>query len=210
MSLQRTDEWHQARIGKATGSRIADLTARIQKGYGVSRENYMWELVKERRTGKPHTSYVSWLMQQGIDREPEARAQYALTVIEPVTEAGFYQHPTIAMSGASPDGLVGDHGLVEIKCPDIKAHYAVHLSSVIEIGYQKQVQWQLACTGRDWCDWVSYYPDLPIDEQLFVKRVIRNDEMIAELEREVIAFLHEVDEAMRLLDLRFETLRNAA
>jgi hypothetical protein len=211
---QRTDEWYQARLGKATASRIADLTARIKDGtWGASRENYLIELVLERRTGRPFMGTVTRAMQEGIQREPQARAIYAFDVIEDIVPVGFCPHPRIEMSGASPDAFVGKHGLLEIKCPEPKEHYRMLTGGSIKGGYVKQMQWQMACTERRWCDWVSFYPYTVEQDQLFKKRVMRDDVMIAELERDVIQFLQDVE--TRVLFLRstrelLSVLREAA
>lgn len=197
--MQRTDEWYQARLGKATASRMGDLTARTKTGWGASRENYLWELVIERRTGRPFESYTSRAMQSGIEREPQARAMYAMGVFAVVSECGFCPHSRIEMSGASPDGFVGEHGLVEIKCPDPKAHYNVLTGGAIPESYIKQMQWQMACTGRDWCDWVSFYPHTVDIDQLIVKRIYRNEQMISLLETQVEEFLKEVDDKVNLV-----------
>ena len=209
--LQRTPEWHQARVGKATASRMSDVCARTKTGYGAQREDYLWELVGERRTNSPNMErYVSPSMRIGTEREPAGLALYALEAIEDIQEVGFVDHPRIKMSGASPDRLVGTQGLAEIKCPKLKEHYRMVLGGNIQGGYMKQVQWQLAChPGRMWCDWISFHPAPPPQEQLVIIRVQRDDAMIAELEKEVIAFLGDVDTAMNALDRRL-MVREAA
>lgn len=207
---QRTPEWFAARCGKATASRMADLTARTQKGWGASRANYAAELVVERLTGQSTEGYCNAAMQHGIDTEPEAREAYSFRLDVDVAECGFIDHPTIAMSGASPDGLIGDVGLLEIKCPQTAAHIAALLDGDIPDKYQKQIQWQLACTGRQWCDFASYDPRLPESMRLFVKRIHRDDAAITALEAQVIDFLGEVDETVAQLRARYERELEAA
>src|SRR5262245_12506754 len=122
MSIQGTAEWHAERLGKVTASRIADVVAKTKTGWGASRANYMAELVAERLTGIPQDTYVNVAMQWGLDHEAEARAAYEFRRDVEVIEVGFVSHPDIAESGASPDGLIGIDGLVEIKCPNTATH----------------------------------------------------------------------------------------
>ncbi|RMF02472.1 MAG: exonuclease [Alphaproteobacteria bacterium] len=201
---QGTPEWFAARLGKATASRIADITARTKSGWGAARANYLAELVAERLTGEPADSYTSPAMQWGTDTEPEAREAYAFVTGSDVEPVGFVDHPEIAMSGASPDGLVGDAGLVEIKCPNTATHIKTVLADAVPGKYIKQMMWQMACTGREWCDFVSYDPRLPLDVGLYVRRIERDAEQIAELEAQVREFLAEVDETVRKLRAKAE------
>jgi putative phage-type endonuclease len=191
--IQGTPEWHALRCGRATASRMADLTARTKSGWGASRANYAAELIAERLTGKPADRYTNAAMQWGTDMEPEARAAYAFYADCEVVQVGFIEHPTIAMSGASPDGLIGNDGLVEFKCPNTATHLETLLGAEIDGKYIKQMQWQLACTNRIYCDWVSYDPRLPESMRFFVHRVLRDNTVIAALEKDVREFLAEVD-----------------
>ena len=142
---QRTDEWFAARCGKVTASRIADLTAKTKSGYAASRANYMAQLLTERLTGEVAESFSSSAMQWGTDIEPRARATYALLTGNSVKETGFVLHPAIANAGASPDGLVGEDGLIEIKCPNTATHLDALRTEKIPGKYQKQMLWQMAC-----------------------------------------------------------------
>lgn len=189
---QRTDQWLTARCGKVTASSIYKVMARTKTGYGADRANYHAQLVAERLTGVPAETYQNAAMIWGIDTEEQARAMYSLEVGEPVLETGFHPHPEIALSGASPDGLVGDTGLVEIKCPNTATHIATLTGAGIDRKYLLQMQWQMACTGREWCDFASFDPRLPTEMQLHVRRVERNSELLAEIEGEVTKFLAEV------------------
>ena len=193
MSVQGSEAWLQSRLGRATASRIADIIARTKTGYSTSRENYMVELALERITGQRADSYTNAAMQRGTELEPLARAAYEATTGVLVAEVGMIPHPRIAMSGASPDGLVGDDGLIEIKCPNSATHIRTLRSRKQAGEYVTQMAWQMACTGRAWCDFVSYDPRMPDGLDLFVVRVHRDDAMIAMLETEVEAFLGEVD-----------------
>lgn len=189
---QRTPEWHAMRCGKATASRMADITARTKTGYGASRANYLAQLVAERMTGTVEPGFTSAAMQWGTDKEPDARAAYEFYASATVDLVAFVDHPMIAMSGASPDGLVGEHGLIEIKCPNTAGHIDTLLGSSLPTKYVQQMQWQMRCTDRRWCDFVSFDPRMPEDLRLFVRRVIRDDVMIADLEDAVRVFLAEV------------------
>lgn len=192
--LQRTEEWHAARVGKLTASRYSDAMARIKSGWGVSREQYIAELVKERFSGKPVDGFRSLAMQQGTEREPDGLATYSLLRDVDIIPVGFIDHPTIAMTGASPDGLLGDDGLIEIKCPTGATHMNWLLGRVaIPMSHIQQIQWQLICTGRKWCDWVSFDPELPYKLQLCIKRVVRvEDAAVEKMERDAEEFLDEV------------------
>jgi putative phage-type endonuclease len=190
--IQGSPEWFAARLGRVTASRVADVVAKTKTGWGASRANYAAELVAERLTGKPTEGFKSPAMQWGTEYEADARAAYAWHADADVTEVGFMPHPRIALSGASPDGLVGDDGLVEIKCPSTATHIETLLGQTVSAKYITQMMWQMACTGRAWTDFVSFDPRLPEEMRLFVKRVYRDDQLIAELEREVTVFLNEV------------------
>lgn len=196
---QRSPEWHQARLGRATASRISDIVAKTKSGYSASRANYMAQLVVERMTGKVAESFSNAAMDWGTEQEPYARAAYEAHSGVLVDEVGMVDHPTVQMSGASPDGLVGDDGLVEIKCPTTATHIETLMEKAAPKKYIDQMQWQMACTGRKWCDFVSFDPRMPQGLQLFVKRVERDDEYIAELESEVAAFLQEVSDKVEKL-----------
>lgn len=208
--IQGSPEWFAIRLGKVTASRIPDLTARIKSGYGASRANYMAELVCERLTGVPGDSYKSAAMEWGNAHEDDACSMYEFMEDCEVTRVGFVPHPTIPMAGASPDSFVGDVGLVEIKCPLTATHIETLRGGSIPGKYIKQVQWQLTCTGRAWCDWVSYDPRLPASMRLFVQRVTRNDETIAALEQEVREFQAELDATLAELRNRYEPKAAAA
>lgn len=192
MMEQRTEDWFAARAGKATASAIHKIMARTKTGYGADRGNYMAQLVTERLTGRPADSFSNAAMQWGIDQESSAREAYALHIGDAVAEIGFVDHPAIGMSGASPDGLVGFDGLVEIKCPNTMTHIATLDGAGIDKKYMLQMQWQMDCTGRDWCDFASFDPRMPAEMQLHVRRVERDETMLSEIRAEVTAFLDEV------------------
>lgn len=197
--IQGSVEWLQVRCGKVTASRVADVVAKTKSGPSASRTNYMAELIAERLTGEPAERFTNAAMQWGTEKEPEARSAYEFYRNVNVVEVGFVNHPTIDASGASPDGLVGDDGLVEIKAPNTATHLETLLGQMVPSKYVNQMQWQMACTGRQWCDFVSYDPRLPEAMRLFIKRMPRDDKRIAELESEVAGFLLEI--AVKLSEL---------
>jgi putative phage-type endonuclease len=191
------------RCGKVTASRVADVIARTKTGYGASRANYAAELIAERLTQSTAPGFTNAAMQWGTDQEPHARAAYSFLHDVDVEEIAFVDHPEIAMSGASPDGLVGLDGLVEFKCPNTATHLDTLLSETVPGKYITQMQWQMACTGRAWCDFASFDPRLPPSMQLFVKRVDRDASLILDLETEVSAFLAEIDAKVAALTERY-------
>lgn len=192
--IQGSTEWLSARCGKVTASRVADVIARTKSGWGASRATYMGELIAERLTGVPAPSYTNAAMQWGTDTEPQARAAYEFRTDATVEEIGFIEHPRIAMSGASPDGLIGNDGLLELKCPNTSTHIETLLGQDVPAKYLAQMQWQMACTGRAWCDFVSFDPRMPEPMRLYVRRVPREEKTITELEAYVGQFLTELSE----------------
>ena len=203
--IQGSPEWHALRIGKVTASRVSDVVAKTKTGWGASRANYMAELIAERLTGEPAEKFSNAAMAWGTEKEPDARAAYEFFRDAQVSEIAFVDHPVIGMTGASPDGLVGDHGLVEIKCPNTATHLDTLLTQAIPSKYVTQMLWQMACTGRQWCDFVSYDPRLPETMSLFVKRVDRDDREIADLEAKVAEFLGELDRKLAQLNAIYGT-----
>lgn len=206
--IQGSPEWHAARAGRVTASRIADMTAKTKSGWGASRANYMAELVAERLTGTVSEGFTNAAMQWGTEKEPEARSAYQLITGHEVTPIGFVIHPEIEMAGASPDGLVGASGLVEIKCPNTATHIETLLTDNVPEKYLKQMIWQMLCTGRSWCDFLSYDPRLPARMQLFIKRVDLPADATG-YEAEVRAFLAEVEAKVSALSEKSQ-LENAA
>jgi putative phage-type endonuclease len=202
MIEQLTEEWFQQRLGKVTASRISDVIAKTKTGVSTSRQNYLIQLVSERLTGKKGDSFVNQAMLDGIQRESAARALYMLNRDVSVTEVGFFDHPVINNSGASPDGAVNAEedgkyaGLIEIKCPIETTHTNTLMSKSVPSKYIPQMQWQLACTNASWVDFVSYNPNFPPELQLFIARVDRNQIYISELEVEVEKFLDEVEQTI--------------
>ena len=199
---QGTPEWFAARLGNVTASRVADVIAKTKSGYSASRENYMAQLICERMTGTVAESYTNAAMQWGTETEPLARAAYESLADVLVDEVGYIAHPTIERAGASPDGLIGLFGLLEIKCPNTATHIDTLISEQVPTKYITQMQWQMSCTGRTWADFVSFDPRLPSGLQMFVKRVEFDAEYVAMLKEEVIKFLTELDAKISKLNER--------
>lgn len=202
--IQGSPAWIAARLGKLTASRIGDAIARTKTGPAAVRTAYMAELMVERLTGQPAPVYVTPAMQWGTDVEPQARAAYEWIGDCEIVSAGFVEHPHITMSGCSPDGLVGDDGMVEFKCPTTATHLETLLSGQVPAKHLPQIMWQMACTGRTWCDFVSYDPRLPELMRFFKQRVLRDEVAIAELERQAVEFLSELDAKIEQLRETYE------
>jgi putative phage-type endonuclease len=202
--VQGSPEWIAARLGKATGSRISDVLAQGKSGApSASRANYRAQLVVERLTGYTVEGYTSEAMERGKEIEADARAAYAFRTGNEVRDVGFVIHPRISLSGASPDGLVGDDGLVEFKCPNSATHIETLRGAIIPKAYRDQMLWEMACTGRQWCDFVSFDPRLPESMTLAIRRVYIDLERLGEVENEVRIFLAEVDEVVADLKTRY-------
>jgi putative phage-type endonuclease len=190
--IQGSPEWFALRLGKVTASRVADVVAKTKSGYSTSRANYAAQLIAERLTGTVAESYTNAAMQHGTETEPEARSAYEFYQGVTVEQIGFVPHPQIEQAGCSPDGLIGSDGLLEIKCPQTAAHLETLLGQAVPGKYETQIQFQMACTGRAYCDFVSYDPRMPENMRLFIKRIVRDEKRIAELETEVTGFLQEM------------------
>lgn len=197
---QGSAEWKDARCGKLTASRFGDVITTTKKGESAARRHYREEIVCEILTGQPAPEpYVSREMQWGKDQEPFARAAYELKYGIFVETCGFVVHPENSRFGCSPDGFVGEDGLIQIKCPNTTTHLAWMLEGQVPLEHAPQMLAELACTGRNWCDFVSYDPRLPEHLQLFIRRMHRNQEHIAQAEEIVSVFLAEVDEVLAQL-----------
>lgn len=202
---QRTDEWFAARLGKVTASKVADVIAKTKSGYSTSRENYMTQLICERLTGKKQESFSNAAMDWGTETEAYARAAYEASKNVLVDEVGIIDHPFLPMCAASPDGLVSDDGMVEIKCPNTATHFDTLLAGKMPTKYMPQVQWQMACANRLWNDFVSFDPRAPEGLQLFITRIERDDKYIANLENEVHLFLTELEQRIATLKTLIHT-----
>lgn len=197
---QGSQEWLMERCGKVTASRMADVMATIKTGEAASRANYRAELVAQRLTGQLKAGFTNAAMQWGTDTEPFARAAYEIKYGTIVEEVGFIPHPTIMMSGASPDVLVGTGGMIEIKCPNTATHIAFLLDGKIPMKYQLQMAWQMACCGRQWVDYASFDPRMPEYLRLKVVRYTAAEAGIPALEVAVKAFIAEIDATVAALE----------
>jgi putative phage-type endonuclease len=205
--VQGSDAWKQSRLGKVTASRMADLTAKTKTGYSTSRANYQAEKLIERLTGNAQDTFINDAMRWGTEQEPHARLAYEFYKGVSVSEIGFVDHPIIRNAGASPDGLCADDGMIEIKCPMTATYLDIYESEKIPERYIKQMQFQMACCERQWCDFVAFDPRLPEEMNLFVKRIGRDESLIGSLEIETTRFLEELD--IREAAIRAKYIRKA-
>ena len=199
---QGTEEWHQIRLGKVTASRVSDVMSKIKSGESAGRKNYKMDLVVERLTNTPTSSFTNAAMAWGTETEPLARMAYEVHSENFVETVAFIQHPSIEWFGCSPDGLIGSEGNLEIKCPNTSTHIDYLLAGVPPAKYVPQMQTQMACTGRLWTDFVSYDPRLPPELQLFVVRLDRDEAYIQQIEDVVKQFLDEVKQIYSQLKAR--------
>lgn len=199
---QRSEEWFKARLGKATGSKFHDAVSFTRSGESAYRRNYRYQLIAERLTGERTEIYTNAAMQWGIDNEDSARLAYEFATGNEVKEEGFITHPEVKDAGISPDGLVGEEGGVEIKCPEIATHIETLSRKQVPSKYREQVVGAMWVTGRKWWDFVSYDPRLPEHLQMIVIRVERDEQEIKDFEEKIKDFLREVDkEYERVLKL---------
>ena len=196
---QRSEAWFQARIGKVTASAVADVLAKTKTGVSASRGNYLIKLAIQRVTGQIEESYTNDAMQWGIDNEDQARVAYEIASGKFVDQIGFVDHEIIDWFGCSPDGLVDTDGLVEIKCPNSATHWEYFKTKEVPKKYFIQMQAQMSCTGRKWCDFVSFDPRMPEKSQLLIIRVPRDNTFIDLMETEVMEFLMEVFDEVQLM-----------
>lgn len=201
---QGSAEWHAARCGKVTASRVADIVRKIKSGgVSASRQTYLGEIVAEKLSGRVTEGFKSKAMEFGNETEDQARSHYEFMRNVDIVRVGLVIHPTIDEAAASPDGLVGDYGIVEFKCPNSATHIATLQGAAVDPDYVKQMQWQMACTGRQWCDYVSFDPRMPSDMQSHITRVPRDGAMIVDLERAVREFLSDAQATIAALEHRY-------
>lgn len=207
MIEQGSLEWMQMRLGKLTASRMSDVLAAKTT---AARRNYIAQLVAERLTGTIGDTFSNSAMAWGVEHEPLARAEYEILTDTSVEQVAFVDHPGIEWCGASPDGLVLDDGLVEIKAPNTATHIDYLLGQKPPAKYVPQMALQLACTGRQWCDFVSYDPRMPEEHRLFVVRYTPDPAYLETIDKEARAFLAEVAETIERLNGVKHELRAAA
>jgi YqaJ-like viral recombinase domain len=202
--VQNSPEWRLARCGSVGASDVPDAVRKVKSGgVSASRMNLIAVKVLERLTGVPYNGYRSRPMEEGHEKQPLAAAAYAFMTDAAIEPIGLVRHPRLEGAHASPDGLIGPAGLIEIKCPQPAAHLDMLMTERIDRDYLFQMQWQMACTARAWCDFVSFNPDFPPAMQLWVKRVPRSEEAIAELEAEVALIVREIDYRVSALRNRY-------
>ncbi len=203
---QRTAQWFQARLGKVTASNVYNVISKTAKGTPTSKyEDYKIKLMTERLTGEISQSYPTPAMQWGIEHEEDALKEYAFIYDTEITQCGFIQHPTIKMAGASPDGLIGENGLIEIKCPQSINHLRFCIDDEIKPEYHAQMQFQMACTERKWCDFISYDPRFAGDSshlRMKIKRIYRDDKQIEQINQAVEAFLAEIEQEIQRISIK--------
>lgn len=200
MMEQGSEEWFKFRLGKVSASRVADLMAKTKSGYAASRKNYMSELLCQRLTGQREEGFTSAAMQRGIDVEPIARGRYEVEADVLVVETGCIAHPHIDDFVASPDGLVGDDGSLEIKCPNTATHIDFIKTGKIPMRYQHQMTAQMLCAERQWCDFVMFDDRLPPHLAYKCIRFNLDSDMAEEMESEVKNFLIELNETIETLE----------
>ena len=192
---QNSAEWFWARTGRITASRMCDLMATLKRGgEAASRRDYRAQLVAERLTGKTEDRYLSKEMQFGIEQEPFARTAYEIRTENMVDQAGFIFHPRLDFSGASPDGLIGQDGGLELKCPKTTTHLAYLAAGTVPKEYEHQLLWNMACAEREWWDFASFDPRLPEKLRLFIVRMPRDEARIGEIEQEVLTLNSEIQD----------------
>lgn len=199
---QNSVEWLMARRGRITASRCGDVIGKSEKTkkYYAERQNYLWELVVEHITGRSAERYVTPAMEWGIEQQPFAEAAYEMREGASIDSVGLIIHPEMEYFACSPDGLLGDDGLIEIKCPTTRVHLEYMKGGTVPEQYIPQMNAEMACMPeREYCDFVSFDPRVPFGMQLFVRRHYRDRERIAELEQEVKKFQAEL--AYELMEL---------
>ena len=204
--IQGTPEWLQLRLGHVTASRVADIMAKTKTGPSASRQNYLIELAIQRVTGVVEESYKNEAMMRGTEEEPKARQAYELLTETFVEEVPFVKHKSIEWFGCSPDGIIknndGTYNLLEIKNSNSATHWSYIKANEPPTKYKIQMMAQMACTGAQWCDFFSYDSRMPEGSRHFLKRMMRDNAFIDEMEKEVKAFLDEVAEEVKLMEAR--------
>lgn len=192
----------QARCGSLGASKIGVALARLKRSGERTKEAFdlMYEIAAEQLTGVPakRVNALWW----GKEHEDEARRSYAFLTNLAVVKVGPIPHPTILHAHASPDSLVGDDGGLEIKCPTSSVHLQTLLADAVPEDHLPQIQWNMACTGRAWWDFVSYDPRFPDALQFFQERVWRNEQEIATMENQARAWLDELGGKLLALEAR--------
>ena len=195
---QGSERWVSDRLGKVTGSKVSAV---MSKGRGSApsktAETYLFELIAERLTGEPKPFFINDAMKHGTETEPQCRAMYELKNNVEVREIAYFQEGDYLLG--SPDGLVGDDGLCEYKCPDTTTQLKRALTDDYAADYKPQIQFLLWISGRKWCDFVSFDPRLNCDAGYLQQRVYRDEEYIQEMREKIAAFVAKMNEILTKL-----------
>ena len=199
--IQGSSAWYAVRMGKVTASKLGDLMRVTKYGESTYKTRLRMELAIERLTGKSASpNFMNQAMQDGVEREPDARKLFEAITGKEVAECGSFDHPDIVNTSASPDGLIrGEDAVLELKCPTHITHAKNLLSEKMPKNYEYQVQWQIACTESEYAYFASYHPDFPKELRLKWVKVLRDNIMILEIEDEVRKFDVEVEELINQL-----------
>ena len=198
----QSDAWFKNRMGRITASRIADVMNFTQKGgEGAKRKSYRMQLCAERLTNLMATHFVSLEMQRGIEMEATAIEMYQLATQSMVIPCGFVLHPEWDFAGASPDGLVDADGLIEVKCPKSETLIEWRLTGQAPDEYLFQMQWQMACTGRKWCDFYGFDDRLPSPISHLIARIERDEAMISQISEAVLQLNAEIEAMIEVLGM---------
>ena len=199
--IQGSSAWYKARMGKVTASKLSDLMRKTKYGESTYKTRLRMELAIERLTGKSASpNFMNQAMQDGVDREPDARKLFEAITGKEVALCGSFDHPDVVNTSASPDGLIrGEDAVLELKCPTHVTHAKNLLSETMPKNYEYQVQWQIACTESEYAYFASYHPDFPKELRLKWVKVLRDNIMILEIEDEVRKFDVEVEELINQL-----------
>ena len=194
--IQGSPEWFAVRNGKITASKLSDLMRKTKWGESTYKTRLRMELAIERITGKSASpNFMNQAMQDGVEREPDARKLFEVITGKEVALCGSFDHPEIVNTSASPDGLIrGEDAVLELKAPTHITHAKNLLSEKMPKNYEYQVQWQIACTESEYAYFASYHPDFPKELRLKWVKVLRDNIMILELEDAVRQFDIEVED----------------
>jgi len=195
---QNSEEWFDMRSGRITSSAVAKVMANFGKAFGEPAKAYAAHIALERFNGKKIEKdyYTSSVMERGTELEPVARNEYEINEMVEVKNGGFFEKDTL---GDSPDGLVGENGVIEIKCVIPSTHFKTLKKGGYPSSYKWQIHFHMLVTGRDWCDFISYCPDFPEAKQLYVFRVDKDTELQKQMLERIAEFELLIEENINLL-----------
>jgi putative phage-type endonuclease len=189
---QRSPEWFALRKGRITCSELSNILTPAKLQLSKASESFALVKASERITGLTEPFVETWQIQRGIDNEPIAREYYEKATNTKVKEVGFYEYNKDFMFGYSPDGIVGNDGLIEIKCPSPMVHLDTLINKKIDPKYMLQMQGGMFASGREWCDFVSYSEGLALS----IIRVHKDLEIIEKIENQLCQFETMIQTAM--------------